>query len=134
MPLYTMQDQQGRYRQVKYTPEHMHCIAIAYGPITPPNTGIIAFQTTRNDVGGFRVSATGVITELDHSFEVVKKLKLVGHPHKVGKNTAFIRDMFNSQLEVSKFTGASIKTVSGIRGQIKKAVNGKVLASNPPSM
>eukprot|EP01052_Picozoa_sp_SAG31_P002473 SAG31_NODE_87_length_26728_cov_40.161591_24_plen_575_part_00 len=83
LPLYTMQDQQGRYRQIKYTPEHMHCIAICYGPITPPNTGIIAFQTTRNDRSGFRVSATGVITELDHSFQVVKKLKLVGYPHKV---------------------------------------------------
>lgn len=125
LPMYAMEDDNDRHRYLKYTPEHMHCIATIYGPMCPPNTGVMAFQTLSNEVSGFRVSATGVVLELDHSFSVVKKLKLVGTPTKIFKNTAFISGMFNTELEVAKFEGASIRTVSGIRGQIKKALRGE---------
>ena len=63
-----------------------------------------------------------MILELDATHSIVKKLKLIGTPTKVHKNTAFINGMFNSSLEVAKFEGAAIKTVSGIRGQVKKAL------------
>lgn len=60
--------------------------------------------------------------ELNQSYDIKKKLKLTGEPYKVYKNTALIKGMFNSALEVSRFLGAQVKTVSGIRGQVKKPV------------
>ena len=120
MPLYSLADDAMRHRMLKYTPEHMHCYGTFYGPVTPPNTGFIGFQKLKNNVSTFRVAATGVVLENDEKFQIVKKLKLTGTPFKTFKNTAFIRGMFNSELEVAKFQGAAIRTVSGIRGQIKK--------------
>ncbi|KAG1711367.1 hypothetical protein DVH05_008621 [Phytophthora capsici] len=125
LPLYSIEDTNERHRYLKYTPEHMHCHATIFGPMCPPNTGVLAFQTLSNNAEGFRVSGTGVVLELDHKFNVVKKLKLIGTPNKIHKNTAFIKGMFNTELEVAKFEGASIRTVSGVRGRIKKALRGE---------
>ncbi|PWZ01972.1 putative BMS1-GTP-binding protein required for distinct steps of 40S ribosome biogenesis [Testicularia cyperi] len=122
IPVYSLDDG-TRNRMLKYTPEHMHCLASFYGPVSAPNTGFCAFNTLSTSTPSFRVSATGVVLDVDSgSQKIVKKLKLTGHPSKVYKNTAFIKDMFTSALEVAKFEGAHLKTVSGIRGQIKKAL------------
>lgn len=122
IPIYSLDDG-TRNRMLKYTPEHMHCLASFYGPISAPNTGFCAFNTLSINTPSFRVSATGVVLDVDAgSQKIVKKLKLTGTPAKIYKNTAFIKDMFTSALEVAKFEGAHIKTVSGIRGQVKKAL------------
>lgn len=87
---------------------------------------MVAVQSLDEAQENFRIVATGVVLEMDQSqsqSQVMKKLKLTGEPYKIFKNTAFIKGMFNSSLEVAKFEKAQIKTVSGIRGIIKKALH-----------
>lgn len=123
LPLYYMNDPTGaRHRLLKYTPRHMHCHMVFYGPLTPQNTGFAAFKSITESTSQFRVSATGVVLESDQSVQIVKKLKLTGVPFEVHRKTAFIKNMFTSSLEVPKFEGAALRTVSGIRGQVKKAL------------
>ncbi len=133
----SMEDDNGRQRMIKYTPDHLHCFASFQGPLCPPNYGIAMFKTIRSDKKSFSVTATGTVLQVDGDARMVKKCKLIGNPYraksdekgfktKTMKNTAFIKGMFNSHLEVQRFIGARIVTVSGIRGVIKKAED------NPP--
>lgn len=123
LPIFSKLEDNLKNRMLKYTPEHVACMAHFWGPVTPQSTGILAVQDVATRVPGFRIAATGSIVEMDKSTQIMKKLKLTGVPMKIYKKTAFIKDMFNSALEVAKFEGARIKTVSGIRGQIKKPVS-----------
>jgi len=122
LPIYAIKDNNERHRMLKYSPEHMHCLAAIWGPLAPPGSGVLAVQKMSSGIQHWRISATGVVLQLDATLGIVKKLKLVGTPFKIHRHTAFINGMFNSQLEAAKFEGASIRTVSGIRGTIKKAL------------
>lgn len=104
-------------------PEFMHCHASFYAAAAPPGSGLVIFQSLGRERAGFRIAATGNVVEVGPEFNVVKKLKLVGEACKVYSNAAFLKEMFNSELEATLYLSASIRTVSGIRGAIKKAVS-----------
>ncbi|KAI6647112.1 Bms1l protein [Oopsacas minuta] len=124
LPVYYTEEHNKRKRMLKYTPEHSHCHAVFNAPVTHPGTGLLALQVlTANAKTTFRIALTGVLLENSQTIEVVKKLKLTGTPYKIYKNTAFIKGMFNSALEVAKFERSIIQTVSGIRGIIKRNVS-----------
>ena len=107
---------------IKYTPKYGWCFGVFEAPQFPVKTPFVAFQSMSDSDNSshFRICATGVVLELNQSYKVMKKLKLIGEPFKILRNTAFVKGMFSSRLEVAKYVGAQIRTVSGIRGEIKK--------------
>jgi len=86
---------------IKYTPKFGYCYALCYGPLYPIGTSFIGIKDLEDKSTNFRIASNGMVIEVDHHFIVQKKIKLVGTPFKILKNTAFIKDMFNSELEVS---------------------------------
>ncbi|CCW68643.1 unnamed protein product [Phytomonas sp. Hart1] len=124
-PVFASEDPNGRHRYLKYTPLHMHCVAAFYAPVVPPNTGFLAIPVREQRIANFRISCSGYTVGNDDTAEIVKKLKLTGTPAKIEKTTVFIKGMFSSEIEATKFVGAKLKAVSGVRGIIKAAPKGK---------
>jgi hypothetical protein len=67
---------------------------------------------------------TGQIIFFKNNFKMFKKIKIKGTIFKTFKKTAFIRGMFNSDMDAIRFKNAIIKTANGIRG-ILKNINSK---------
>ncbi|SBT87125.1 small ribosomal subunit assembling AARP2 protein, putative [Plasmodium malariae] len=125
IPTYSINERNNvRIRYLKYTTEHMHCNCTFYGPLAGVNSGILALYNYKK-TPFYRICINGVIIETNNNINIMKKLKLIGEPYKIYKNTAFIKNMFNSDLEVCKFINCPVVTPSGIKGLIKNKLDDK---------
>ncbi|KAG0439270.1 Ribosome biogenesis protein bms1 [Dictyocoela muelleri] len=135
-PFFSMKDS-TRNRMIKCMPLAMHCNLQFQGYHVQPGTPLCLIKDPFTE--NFRISGQGTVTEIfshtsanlsgDENFnseeiigDLQKKIKLVGYPHKIHQNTAIIKNMFNSEKEVIKYQSGCLKTVSGLRGEIKKPV------------
>ena len=120
LPIFFNEERGGKLRFMKYMPDFLTCWATFYGPPSKVNVGVTALQYIKENLDSFRISATGATVAPMGDGNVVKKLRVCGHPKEIFQKTAMIDDMFTSDIEATQFIGGLVKTVSGIRGVIKK--------------
>lgn len=120
LPIFFNEERGGKLKFLKYMPDFLTCYATFFGPNSAINVGVTAFQYIKEGLESFRISATGVTIKEMGDGNVVKKLRVNGYPKDIFKKTAKVEKMFTSDVEATPFVGALIRTVSGIRGVIKK--------------
>ncbi|MCL7048398.1 hypothetical protein MKW94_025368, partial [Papaver nudicaule] len=118
--IYALKDRRGSYCFLRHTPQNMPCSAIFWGPLAPPSTGLAVVQSLADNKAAFRFLAKAFVVGANKAARIVKKSMRIGTPVKILKNTAFIRDMFTSDLEIANFKDAKIETASGIYGKINE--------------
>ncbi|KAI3914686.1 hypothetical protein MKW92_021860 [Papaver armeniacum] len=130
-PIYAQEVGWRRLHRIHCIPEHEDCLAMFWGPLAPPDTGVVAVYNLEGNKAVFRISATGVILDFTQAAEIVakivKKRKQLKKPLKIFKETALIKDMFTSDLEIDWFEGAAIQTARGAQGNVKKAAQEKLV-------
>ncbi|OQS55159.1 bms1 [Ecytonucleospora hepatopenaei] len=94
-------------------------LSFNFCPLTSESfTGKKFFVFSTEDVF-FRILFSGKFTD---KRTLYKTYNLMGYPDKVNVNTVYVKGMFGSKKECSKFLFANLKTASGIRGILKSPI------------
>eukprot|EP00746_Dinoflagellata_sp_MGD_P154651 gnl/MRDRNA2_/MRDRNA2_84957_c0_seq1.p1 gnl/MRDRNA2_/MRDRNA2_84957_c0~~gnl/MRDRNA2_/MRDRNA2_84957_c0_seq1.p1 ORF type:complete len:744 (-),score=-25.81 gnl/MRDRNA2_/MRDRNA2_84957_c0_seq1:52-2283(-) len=134
IPTFEMQDVNMQRRMLKNIPNGKHCLVTFWGPLGSPNTGFISVDNFSIQCSKWRLSATGVICETGMYSVIRKKFKLWGAPYFIIHKKAFLKGLFNSELEAANFEGAIVCCISGVKGIIGKSVNRRNLLYYPGSV
>nr|UXY87051.1 BMS1-like protein [Cryptomonas sp.] len=133
--IFFKEDYPGRVRFQKYLSSYISNFACFYSPMIENGSTIVGISEESSEIKNkyqgtiFSVVFTGNILASNKKLTVYKKHKLKGIVFKIFKKTAFIRNMFQNELEVSRFVGASVQSLSGYRGIIKKPIANSYIGS-----
>ncbi|MCL7040597.1 hypothetical protein MKW94_022856 [Papaver nudicaule] len=132
-PVYAMEEtrQNGSHEMLHCAPEHTYCLAMFWGPLASPNTGLVIIQNVAEDKdmqAAFQITATGVVLRNNQTEKIVKEHKQKGTPFKfINGNNALIKDMFTSDCDVVAHKDRVIYTTRGVRGRVIEAAPKKLV-------
>ncbi|KAI3861912.1 hypothetical protein MKX03_004420 [Papaver bracteatum] len=119
-PVYATDDSGDRLRMLNHTPVDTQCLAMFWGPLASPNTGVVVVQDLPDKRAAFRILATGIVIDFNHAAKILKKCKRSRIPWKISGKTALIKNLFKSDDEIDKFKDAKLWTEGGIQGKVEK--------------
>lgn len=73
---FAKEDPNDRLRFLKYTPGHDFCTGVFYGNFNQQNSGCIFTQTIKEDLKKFRIAGSGMVMEINKSFEVLYDISI----------------------------------------------------------
>nr|UXY86642.1 BMS1-like protein [Cryptomonas paramecium] len=71
----------------------------------------------------FGISFSGSVTSTNKKINLFKKIKLTGYIFRSSKRIGFVKNVFNTNIQVYKFIGSVIYTIRGIKGFIKDYIS-----------
>ena len=93
-------------RMLKYSPEHTHCHAFLWFQSLYPTPVPVLFSLLSADTTGFRVTATGVVLDVDPSTNILKKTRV--DACRFSRIWLLLKNMLSGALKVAKFEGADV--------------------------
>ena len=126
--IYFKEDFLNRKRYQKYLTSNNSNFVCFHSPFVEIGLSLFGIYeenmiiSTRSQGSNFNILFTGKVVSNNKKLNIFKKLKLKGLIFNSFKKTAFVKNMFSSELETSRFIGSLIQTTVGIRGIIKKHI------------
>lgn len=111
-----------KHKAERFLHEKRTTVASVFAPITFLPAPLLVFTVASESERASRLVATGSLLSVDPNRIILKKIVLTGHPYKIHKKTAVVRDMFFHPDDVAWFKPVEIYTRRGRTGHILESL------------